>query len=924
MHPIALSLYALTLAAPNGTTDTLRARSIVTAAARAVEADSAAAVRRRELARSAGNTSDPIAMLRLATISRLSYDYAAADLRYRALLAGPATRPFALYACLGLGLSLAARWNLAAAGPHLTRAAAEATSLGDASAEVEALTALARMVGRAGMPDSSRALFARVGALLPVSDSALTAVVTCLRGGAARQTSVARAESLLAVGHRLADQAGASRARGLCLFVEAQVAEVKGTLRRAIDLLGAALDTLRGARDLNTYAAAAQFQAYLLTKVARFDRTRGAAADAIAAGRRSGNVLAAAWAGLNLAQVALRLGDFAEASRAAQRSLGELEALGDLSGIASARFVIGDAALLGGRLDEARRSFELADSSYGTLGLTAERPGALYRLAVVAREQGRAPLAAALLDSALGVAAKIGARAWLDVDGRYELGMQALARGDAADAARHFDAFRVAAGPGAVHYHYDALVRTAEAQAKAGGLAQAHNTLEAAFHSAARVNDYTSDREAQIGVLSGRRFDLDPDLGFATIVDRFAAAGHVEEALQISESRRARILGIQALRRLALARDSARAAAVRWGVVPDSVTLEALQRRIPDSTAALVFVTGRGGEPTTLFGVERARLWSARLTPADSLVTPIARFGAAVEAGGTGGALAGILGSALLGEVARRLGADVSRLVVVADGPLHRLPFDALQLKDGRLVLDRFTVTLAPSLAHTLLWWSRPMPLRPGRVIAFGDPHADAAGLPRLPGSRAEARAAAAALPRGAALLGRDASERTLESLDYRDVRVLHLATHARVEDWGIFNSALFLSPGDGEDGRVGAEEIAQLHLDTEIVVLSGCRTLGGVVVTGEGLQGLVAPFLEAGARSVVATYWDVRDDAADQATLVRSFYANLRRGASAADALRGAKLASKRAGASPNVWANVAVYGDGSVRPLAAVSAAR
>src|SRR5262245_34832792 len=42
------------------------------------------------------------------------------------------------------------------------------------------------------------------------------------------------------------------------------------------------------------------------------------------------------------------------------------------------------------------------------------------------------------------------------------------------------------------------------------------------------------------------------------------------------------------------------------------------------------------------------------------------------------------------------------------------------------------------------------------------------------------------------------------------------------------------------------------------MVMLFACRTAGGVVVNGEGIQGLTAAFLQAGARSVVATSWRV------------------------------------------------------------------
>ncbi|MGH7536669.1 MAG: CHAT domain-containing protein [Gemmatimonadales bacterium] len=74
------------------------------------------------------------------------------------------------------------------------------------------------------------------------------------------------------------------------------------------------------------------------------------------------------------------------------------------------------------------------------------------------------------------------------------------------------------------------------------------------------------------------------------------------------------------------------------------------------------------------------------------------------------------------------------------------------------------------------------------------------------------------------------------------------------------FRTALALTPGQGEDGFVTPGELAGLRLDADLVVLSACRTAGGVVVDGEGVQGLTAPLLAAGARSVVATSWQVGD----------------------------------------------------------------
>src|SRR5262249_1633083 len=73
------------------------------------------------------------------------------------------------------------------------------------------------------------------------------------------------------------------------------------------------------------------------------------------------------------------------------------------------------------------------------------------------------------------------------------------------------------------------------------------------------------------------------------------------------------------------------------------------------------------------------------------------------------------------------LGPEVTRLVIVPDGPLHRLPWDALRLADGRHVVERYAVSLAPSAAVVAALWRRarergPATDTPVRLLAFGDP----------------------------------------------------------------------------------------------------------------------------------------------------------------------------------------------------------
>jgi CHAT domain-containing protein len=267
------------------------------------------------------------------------------------------------------------------------------------------------------------------------------------------------------------------------------------------------------------------------------------------------------------------------------------------------------------------------------------------------------------------------------------------------------------------------------------------------------------------------------------------------------------------------------------------------------------------------------------------------------------------------------------------------VPFDFLRLPDGRMAVERWAIGMAPSGSVAAgLWRTRKAPAPAGevRLLALGDPafpgeeaaattreaeiyrsaFAAEGGLTRLAGSGREAREVARYAPGRAEVRLRDeASEEWLKHAALDRFRVIHLATHALVDESSLARSALALAPGRGEDGFLSPADLGALRLDADLVVLSACRTAGGVAIAGEGLEGLTAPLVAAGARSVVATQWRIGDRSTVR--LVDDFYGGLARGLPVADALRSAKLAAIARGAPPGDWAGFTVVGD----PLSAVA---
>jgi CHAT domain-containing protein/Tfp pilus assembly protein PilF len=104
-------------------------------------------------------------------------------------------------------------------------------------------------------------------------------------------------------------------------------------------------------------------------------------------------------------------------------------------------------------------------------------------------------------------------------------------------------------------------------------------------------------------------------------------------------------------------------------------------------------------------------------------------------------------------------------------------------------------------------------------------------------------------------------------------------------------------TPVGQDDGILTALEVAELDLSSvELAVLSACETGLGEVAGGEGLLGLQRAFQVAGARSVVASLWNIPDD--PTRALMARFYESLwRHGQPPGRALREAQLSMLRGG---------------------------
>jgi len=159
-------------------------------------------------------------------------------------------------------------------------------------------------------------------------------------------------------------------------------------------------------------------------------------------------------------------------------------------------------------------------------------------------------------------------------------------------------------------------------------------------------------------------------------------------------------------------------------------------------------------------------------------------------------------------------------------------------------------------------------------------------------------------------LSGFDATAPRVMKLPFRDLAVLHFATHALARRDSPEQSALYLSEyaSNGTllpDSLLTARDIARAGLRADVVVLSGCATGDGGELRGEGVLGLTYGFLANGSHSVVAALWPIED--ASTARFMSEFYRAYRLSGRASEALRTAQLRTRDT-AAPAVWSSFVV----------------
>ena len=246
-------------------------------------------------------------------------------------------------------------------------------------------------------------------------------------------------------------------------------------------------------------------------------------------------------------------------------------------------------------------------------------------------------------------------------------------------------------------------------------------------------------------------------------------------------------------------------------------------------------------------------------------------------------------------------------LVIVPDGELWQLPFQALQTSAGRYLIEEYGVFYTPSLTvlreMERLHQAHSGPRRMLLAVNAGPTataRREAAGLRSIYG------------PDHVRVYAGPEADHDRVKQEAPRYQILHLAAHGVFDDRHPMDSYLVLAKdGKPEAGVLQAREMMNLNLSADMVVLSGCETGRGSFGSGEGLIGMSWTLFIAGAPATVASQWKV--EAESTTDFMLAFHRSLRH-ESKVKAIQQAALDTMRNPQfrHPFYWAGFMLMGEG------------
>jgi len=252
---------------------------------------------------------------------------------------------------------------------------------------------------------------------------------------------------------------------------------------------------------------------------------------------------------------------------------------------------------------------------------------------------------------------------------------------------------------------------------------------------------------------------------------------------------------------------------------------------------------------------------------------------------------------------------DYQNLVIIQNGSLHFIPFQAIMNRQNRFLVQDHNISYAPSTSVYLHCLQKHYPEGENFLgVALSD--VLIGNNIGLPGTEFELNQIIPFFENPISAIGINGTE-TFIKKSSSNQQYIHLATHGFYNFDQPLYSFLLFPPTSEDDGRLTVQEILELDLNARLVTLSACETGLGHIDRGDELVGLSRAFIYAGSSAVIVSLWSVADY--PTAFLMSKFYKYLK-DQPAREALTRAQREVMQLYPSPLYWSPFVLIGNGEM----------
>ncbi len=343
--------------------------------------------------------------------------------------------------------------------------------------------------------------------------------------------------------------------------------------------------------------------------------------------------------------------------------------------------------------------------------------------------------------------------------------------------------------------------------------------------------------------------------------------------------------------------------------------LEIIQSSLDDSTALLEYWIGKEGTFLWVVAKKTFRFYTIDLSSEQMAdIVKKCRQSISSQKEKEDGSLNGLYEAII--RPAESVINDFTSIGIIPHGPLHFLPFQALNDKEGIFLIEKIKIFYAPS-SGVYLQCREKTPEKGDYFLGMALGDLMIGTFFGLPGTSREVDAISAFYPEKTIKKKVDISEDFFKQ-QVKKFNIIHLATHAYFNKEQPLFSYLLLHPTENNDGQLTVHEVFGLDLRARLVVLSACQTGLGDISRGDELVGLSRAFIYAGTPSVIVSLWSLADEPAAQ--LMIQFHRHLKT-KPAPEALALAQREMIKENKSPYYWAPFVLVGTEGTAPVMALS---